>query len=77
MKAKSISYWTFSSLVMAVFGFYFSAIFQDMAFWAGEKGGIPTTLLLYWVVAGLSYVFTLMSIIFICIRHVGKLIRRF
>jgi hypothetical protein len=62
---------------MVVFGFYFSAIFQDMAFLGGEKGGIPTTLLWYWVGAGLSYVFTLMSIIFICIKHIGKLILRF
>ena len=51
-----------SSFVMAAMGFYFSVIFQDMAYWSGVHKGVPTTLVWYWIGAALSYGFSLIAL---------------
>jgi hypothetical protein len=54
-----------SFFVMAAIGFYFSIIFQDMAYWSGVHKGVPTTLVWYWIGATLSYGFSFISLFLI------------
>ena len=76
LKFKTITNLTYSPLGMACFGFFFSLSFQDMGFWGGVKKGVPITLLWYWVGAVLSYSFTLLSIILICIKIINKKVNK-
>lgn len=54
-----------SFLALAAIGFYFSAIFQDMAYWGVVHKGVPATLVWYWVGAALSFGFSLLSLFLI------------
>jgi hypothetical protein len=59
----------FFSFGLAVLGFFFSLIFQDMAYWGGVQKGVANTLVYYWIGAVLSYVFSILSVILMCIKN--------